>query len=153
MARLVPLSIELPIKRFLLVVIPTFGLIFLLDITFKFIIEYFNVIPLNPRVYNTSSVDFLTGYLSSLGLTLVISGWVYCIYYLLYSLLSPRLDKFQFYIKWLLSYCYYLLLFSIAEFLFEGFRMDVLLVLLISAIPMSLLTAKMIPFRALSKTI
>ncbi len=136
----------------LLVVLPTAGVTFLLDITFKFVIEYFNVTPLNPRIYNTSSVDFLTGYLSSLGLTLVVSGWIYFIYYLLYSLLSPRLVKFKFYIRWLLSYYYYLLFFSIAEFLFEGFRMDVLLVLFISAVPMSLLTTRLVPFRGFRKS-
>jgi len=140
------------IKRLLFTVIPITVAIFLLDVTFRFMIEYFQIVSPKPMVYYSSSTDLLTNYFSSLGLALVISGWVYCIYCFLYTVLSPMLGKFQFYIKWLLSYCYYLLFFSIAEFLFEGFRMDILLVLLIAAVPISLLTAKLIPLRALKKT-
>ncbi len=138
--------------KLLLAVIPTVGGIILLDVTFKFLIEYFHIISLKPVVYYSSSIDLSTGYFSSLGLTLVISGWVYCIYYLLYSLLSPRLDKLQLYIKWLLSYFYYLLFFPIADFLFEGYRMDVLLVLIITSVPMSLLTMRLVPFRGFRKS-
>ncbi|MFT6872176.1 MAG: hypothetical protein ACJAVN_001182 [Roseivirga sp.] len=127
--------------------------IFLSDITIRFFVEYFEIISVTPSVYYSSASDPLLGYFSSLGMAIVMSGWIYCLYYLFYTLVSPKLEKLQFPIKWLCSYLYYLIFLSISEFLFEGYRMDVLLVLLIAAGPISLLTTKLIPFRRVKKTV